>query len=132
MRLGHIDQVLAAEGCYFNTPVQTQKPLFYGSLQDEIRAAVGPENARHRAVRTILWLPGRRTGIAVNQAAGLFITAPMIVLIIKAAFLPGWINHNNFLSLVRMIGKDGGSVKTIEEYPRREGKRYIIHAAFTK
>jgi hypothetical protein len=31
-----------------------------------------------------------------------------------------------------MIGKDGSSVKTIEEYPRRKGKTTLIHVVFTK
>jgi hypothetical protein len=40
------------------------------------------------------------------------------ILIVKAAFLPGWINHKSFLSMIRMIGKDEDNVKDIEEEPR--------------
>jgi hypothetical protein len=90
---GHINQVLTAKGGYFETPVEPKKPLFYSGLQDQIGAAVRPENSGNRTIRTIFGLPLCRTGIAVNQAACLFIAPTVIILIVKSTFLSGWSNH---------------------------------------
>jgi hypothetical protein len=96
VRPGHINQVFAAKGGYFKAPVQPKQSLLDSGLQDQIGAAVRSENSWNRTIRAIFRLPVCRTGIPINQAARLFITPAMEVLIIKTAFLPGRSNHNSF------------------------------------
>jgi hypothetical protein len=57
MGLVDVNQVLAAKCLDFDLSTHPQETFLNRGFQDQIRAAVRLKDFRHRALRTILWLP---------------------------------------------------------------------------
>lgn len=72
LRLGHINQMLAAKCLHHHAAAKAQKALFDAGFQHQIWIAVGVQNIGHGAAVAITGSPRLGARISHNEAALLF------------------------------------------------------------